>query len=167
MRMLSRQLGPVLVVAAAAVAVFCWHRSPDWGAWEGPGPASPAIKEYPWNEEEAARMRYLNWSSPVRERVGRALIRGELTLWEAAASFRQVEALRPPGLRAHSELHRGGSEEERLCRHVIRYVRVLLEDDREDDDLVLELEAELEERVSRGDLRLLAAPPGLVGWFDG
>jgi hypothetical protein len=165
--MLSRQLGPVLVVAAAAVAVACWHRSPDWGAWEGPDPSSQAIQEYPWDEEHAVRMRYLIWSYPVRERVGRALFRGELSLWEAAACFLAVEAQRPAGVRAGSELHRGGSVEERLCRHVIEYVRVALEDDGAEDDLARGLEAELEERLCRGDLQLPASPPGLVGRFDG
>jgi hypothetical protein len=166
MRTLSRQLGPVLVVAAAAIAVVCWHRPPDGDAVWDPGRNSRAIKEHPWDEEHAARMRYLNWSYPVRVRVGRALLRGELSLWEAAACFRDLEAQRPPGLRAGSEVHRGATAEERHCRHVITFARAAFEEGSEVGDPAPRLEAELEERVRRGDLRLPGAPAGLVGRFD-
>ncbi len=165
MRTLSRQLGPVLIVATAVVAVCCWRRPPDRGTGEGADPGSRVSQGYPWNEEEAARLRYLNWSYLVRVGLVRALLRGELSLWEAAACFRQVEAQRPPKVRPGSEVHRGGSEDERFCRHVLAYVCVELEDSGE-EGLALELESELDERVRQGDLRLPAAPPGLVGRYD-
>jgi hypothetical protein len=49
---------------------------------------------------------------------------------------------------------------------VITYVRAILEEGPEEDDLTPRLEAELAERVRRGGLRLPGAPPGLVGRFD-
>jgi hypothetical protein len=165
--MLVRQLWPALAFVAAAVAVVCWRWSPDGSAGRAPDHGTLSDERQPREEEYESQLRYLTWSYAGRVRVGRALIRGDLTLWEAAACFRQVEALRPPRLRASSELHRGGSEEERLCRHVIEYVRVALEEEMEDDGLLRRLEAELEERVRRGDLRLPAPPSGLVGRFDG
>jgi hypothetical protein len=163
MRTLSRQVWPVLVFAAAAVAVACWRGSPDGGAGRALGPGRITHEEYSWDEEYESQRRYLAWSYPVRLRTGQALRRGDLTLWEAAACFGQVEALRPPRLRANSEFHRGATLEERLCRHVIEYVRVALEEEREDDRLIQRLEAELDERVRRGDLRLPAPPSDLVG----
>jgi hypothetical protein len=164
--MLSRQSWPALAFAAVTAVAVCWHLSPDGGAWRALYQGTRSDEEYPRDEEHEPKLRYLTWSHAVRARVAQALVRGELTLGEAAACFRQVNALRPPGLRSSAEHFRGGSEEERICRQVIRYVGVALEDETRDGGLVLHLEAELEGRVRRGDLRLPSPPSSLVGRFD-
>jgi hypothetical protein len=62
--------------------------------------------------------------------------------------------------------HRGASEEERLCRHVIQFMWQELPDELRDDTPLLRLTAELDECVRRGELRLPEAPPGVFEPFD-
>ena len=103
MRTLARQLGPVLVFAVAAVLITCWRGRPDWGAGRAPDRGLVTDEGTAADDEYGPQRRYLAWSYPVRLRVGRALLAGDITLWEAAACFRQVEALSPPRLRVEAE----------------------------------------------------------------
>jgi hypothetical protein len=163
MGMLTRRTWLVILAALVAVAAYC-HWSIDRDGWrtccgtaEPPGPSF---------EEAKLQIRYLHWSCLVRDRIARALIRGELTLSEAAACFQSVNARRPPGVSSGSDGHPGSSEEERLCRHVLEWVRVELADQVPNAGLLLRLEAELEEQLRQSDLRLPALPPGFVERFD-
>jgi hypothetical protein len=154
--MFSRRRWPALLFAAVAASSACWRWTPDWTPLQGPVP----------EDQELSQTRYLLWSAQVRRRIARGLMHGDLSLREAAACFRQVNALRPAGLPSGSSYHQGNSEEERLCRQVIQYVHVLLEEERQEDGLLRHLEAELAERVRQGNLRLSAPPSGIVEWFD-
>jgi glutathione S-transferase len=55
-----------------------------------------------------------------KERIGCAVIDGRLTLFEAAALFRRLNEA-PPKPAPLSASFPGDSEEERLCRQVIRW----------------------------------------------
>jgi hypothetical protein len=59
-----------------------------------------------------------------RQRLARAVLAGDLSLTEAAVRFGQLNAAETPGFRAglHAAFP-GASEEERLCRQVIAFVR--------------------------------------------
>jgi hypothetical protein len=159
----SRQSWPVFVVAAVAIAVCC--RS-------FPGrhirrPSDPIIDIDVGSEEHRAQLRFLKWSAAERVRIARGVIGGDLTLWEAAACYHQLDAQRPPGLEATTiPQHGERSEEERLCRHVIRYVRIELILGGQDVTIVLELEARLEDELRLGDVLLPAPPPGVVEPYD-
>jgi hypothetical protein len=162
MGILSRQSWPLLVITAVLVTA-CWRWCAVWNAWRT-SVVAPA--EDP--EGDAVfrlKIRYLDWGSRARSRIAQSVLRGDLSLWEAAACYRRIDAVRPPGLRPASMGHRGASEEERLCRHVIRFMWQELVEEMRDDGPLLQLTAELDERVRRGDLRL-PEPPGVVEPFE-
>jgi hypothetical protein len=160
--MFTRQTWPVLVVAAVAAAAFCRSFSGS--------PArrvSDATSEVDVGSEELRlQVRFLKWSSAARDRIAEGVIGGDLTLWEAAACYGRLDAQMPAGLEAMSAGHGESSEEERQCRHVIRFVRVALVLSGQDLTLVPELEAELEDGLRVGPVRLPAPPPGLVERYE-
>src|SRR5262249_49503781 len=118
MGILSRQSWPLLVIAAVLVTA-CWRWCADWNAWRT---AAVAPEDPAGDEEYQLKLRYLDWGSRQRSRIAQSVLRGDLSLWEAAACYREIDAVRPPGLRAGWMGHRGASEEERICRHVIRFM---------------------------------------------
>jgi hypothetical protein len=171
MGMLPRQFRLVLVAAAVVATVAV---GAAWRRWAPDGHASRTSAESPEkylspDELHELQLQYLRWCIPEKQRVAKALIRGDVTLWEAAACFRHLEALRPSGLCPAHEYFTGTSAEERLCRHVIRFVcglRGVDPRDAKQDPLVLWLECELEEQLSRGAIRLPDPPPGIGKPFN-
>src|SRR5262249_61206055 len=67
-------------------------------------------------------------SMEEREQIAEAVIDGRLTLVKAAAQFRAINASRPPHYRVRLDLYPGHTDEERVCRQVIRYVESKLAD---------------------------------------
>jgi hypothetical protein len=161
--MLSRRSWLAGLGALVALATCCPWPLDDSARQTSDLPLEPWA---PSVEKREAWSQYLKWSCQVREEITHALRRGELTLWEAAVCFREVNTRRPPGVVSGSELHPGSSEEERLCRHVIQWTRIVLMDEMQTDGLLLRLEAELEERLGQGELRLPELPTGFVDRFD-
>jgi hypothetical protein len=114
-----RLIGPNVVVLLVALAVVLprteWERDPN----------SPEdLSAGPGEEQEAqAILKGLQRRSAAKELIVRSLIEGRITLFEAAALFRDLN-------REYPELRfldaPGDSEEEKLCRQVIRWVEAVL-----------------------------------------
>jgi hypothetical protein len=157
---LSRSSLVLVVLLGIGFVVASVRRSHDWHVW----PPSDVAPESDPDSDEAynLRLRFLCWSSELRHSIAGAVVSGDLTLWEAAACFRQVDTILPEDIAPGRGPYRDGSEEERHCRHVIRFVRYSLQARMLDEGLAVHLEAELGERVRRGDLRLPDPPAGVV-----
>jgi hypothetical protein len=94
--------------------------------------------------------------------VAEAVIEGRLTLLEAAACFRDLRASEPPDQRKVARrAFPAQSEQEWLCRLVIRFVKVMLQDKPGvPASLAARLEEELRQHLRRGPLSL--PPPERV-----
>jgi hypothetical protein len=79
----------------------------------------------------------------AKDEVAREVIAGRMTLAEAAARFRTIDASRPPHLPVHLDVVPGSSDEERICRQVIAYVENNLEGRPDRDAVLARLEADL------------------------
>jgi hypothetical protein len=92
----------------------------------------------------------------AKQRVKADLIAGRITLFEAAARYRDLSAGQANYLRLLRAYYPGRSDEERLCRSVIDHVRhVLIGQRKEPDEFIASLEAELHEHLERyGTVRL-------------
>jgi hypothetical protein len=97
---------------------------------------------------------FLMWSADMKAHEVDRLIRGEVTLVEAAAVFRAAESRRPPGVVHASSYYRGATIEERTCREVIQHVKGALECDPNRRAMIECLQAELDDLLSQGALRL-------------
>jgi hypothetical protein len=91
-----------------------------------------------------------------KHRVAAEVIEGQLGLLEAARHYRDLNEQPPPfyweGFRHNFP---GRSDDERHCRQVIAFVKGALPEHRgADPALVARLEAELEDLLRQGDLRL-------------
>jgi hypothetical protein len=101
-----------------------------------------------------------------RKALATAVRAGRLTLWQAAAGFRDLDRMLPPAALAPplGQVD-AGTEEERCCRAVIRQVRWLEADSDPNLPATRRLEAELCERLRHGPLTLpdLTLPAALEG----
>jgi hypothetical protein len=90
------------------------------------------------------------------QRLAREVAAGRLGLVEAAAGYRDLTADDPTfNQEAFRRAFPGGSDEERYCRQVIAFVRETFRKQPGADPAVVErLEAELQDRLERGDLSL-------------
>jgi hypothetical protein len=89
-----------------------------------------------------------------QEHIVRELAAGRRTLLEAAADFRALSLGEMPLGRPLHDTYPADTEEERLCRWVIAYLRTSLEDEPGAAELATRLEAELRQHVRQGTLRL-------------
>jgi hypothetical protein len=104
--------------------------------------------------EEATRAADRRGSAKARA-VEDALA-GRLSLLEAAAVHRDLDAGLPPGQRDAWRLCAdGATEEERYCRGVLLQARTLAEGRPKAEAAVTRLRRQLEEALAAGDLRLL------------
>ena len=147
------------LAALLLAGVVCLQRTPSDPAAVGPlGGADPLAQR---GQELDDRIRRALRRFAARRRLAGEVIDGRLTLPEAAAGFRDVSEADPAfDWERFRLVHPGASDDERLCRQVIGYVWVQVQN-RPDADPALpgRLEAELEDLLRRGDLRL---PP----WAD-
>jgi hypothetical protein len=103
--------------------------------------------------------RPLRARATARDRVARELAGGRLSLLEAAAAFRDLE-LTPPtfsGEDCRAFDPTASSDDERLCRSVIRVARGILAEEAGPEEaarVAATLEAELNEHLARGGLTL-------------
>jgi hypothetical protein len=91
-----------------------------------------------------------------KQRVRLALIAGRITLFEAAARYRDLDAGQANSRTRLRASYPGSSDEERICRSLIAHVKHTLEGQRKDPNpVVASLEAELHEHLQRhGTVRL-------------
>jgi hypothetical protein len=86
----------------------------------------------------------------AKERITENVISGQMTLREGAARFRSVYARRPsnPFCVPKTDLFAGASEGERLCRQIIQWVKMRLENHASRDQVVARLTAELQANLA-------------------
>jgi hypothetical protein len=101
----------------------------------------------------------------TKEAVVQDLIDGRLGLLEAAARFRDLNERLPAfPWGEFRQVYPGGSDDERHCRQVIAFVLANVRSRPEGDAAVVgRLEAELQGRLDRGDLRLPKAVAAQAG----
>jgi hypothetical protein len=85
-----------------------------------------------------------------KDQVARAVIDGRLTLVEAAARFRAINASRPANLPVCLDQYPGKTDEERVCREVIGYVETRLPEQPGTSAFLARLESELEAHLAAG-----------------
>jgi hypothetical protein len=91
----------------------------------------------------------------LKDEAAEDVAAGRLTLVEAAAQFRRLDADASEGYRQGWRLlAEGDSDEERYCRQVLNYAEVALRDRAAAADVLAGLNRQLEEALARGHLRL-------------
>ena len=151
----------ILIALASAVAV-----RPGWASNLGVDFLADLHQQSEMEDERQAELERLG--ALVKQRLkGRQaaihdLIEGRKDLFEAAARFRELNALAGECRCRYREAYPGSTDEERLCRHVIAWVRGELEipSPRFAEELCQRLNKELEGHLRRnGTVHL----PPLVG----
>jgi hypothetical protein len=102
----------------------------------------------------------------AKERVMTDLFARRITLLEAAARFRDLHLTGPPfdwstwRIVMHDRFANAANDDECMCRHVIDGMEMMLTEGSEEARLVIgRLEAELDEHLRRGTLRLRPPAP--------
>jgi len=154
-RVLSCALTGAVLLLAALVLTYSGHGPYDRGPWGRKSPYRVVAEEVErleklerhWRETAAAQRR--------RAEVLDAVIAGRCSLAEAAAAFwelnRSVSGFHWESFRRY---YPGATDAERCCRHVLRYVACRLEGRSDGAAVLRRLEAELEEHLRRGAIRL-------------
>jgi hypothetical protein len=152
-----------VVCALAAAGLWVGHDGPPA---DGEGPAGlfdglSQLAREGWRGRDMDRLLHVvtRCDEGKRRVVGR-LLEQRLTLFEAAACFRAVDADRPPQVRVHLEVYPGDADEERLCWYVIRCAEAFLEEKGQDaGPVVSRLRAELRDHLARHGGVCLPEPP--------
>jgi hypothetical protein len=151
-----RLAGVACALLAATAAGYSGYR-----AFVNPAsalPASAGVDEGPSPDEVEAAIAWCGQSADAKDRLTGEVIAGRLSLPEAAARFRALEAGRPNRYcRTRTDLFPGGSEGERYCRAVITRVvnRLHAEDPAREQEVSARVEAELRDLLARdGAVRL-------------
>ncbi len=149
----------VLLVAAGALALACLRSGPRTAGWA-------AAADDPVLERERQRRRRLQAEQNachrlrgLKNRVAAGLIAGRLTLRQATAQYHDLCRQAPHYAHLMDFLRQSypaASDDERLCRHLIDYIRYLSPGpDGAEAAAARRLEAQLE-----GSLRRQGAVPG-------
>jgi hypothetical protein len=148
----------VLALAALAGGLYLF---PSWAAavgldfWNIPATLDAMARTAALDERIEVELESVRRRNAAKEEVTGEAAAGRLTLLEAAARFRDLDAA------ASDDYRRGwrrslpaASDEERYCRAVLAHVKELVRD-RPDGIRVLDrLKAELDRALARGDVRL-------------
>jgi hypothetical protein len=123
--------------------------------WRGRAPLPEAPDEEAREAELDRGLRAARQRIDAKWKVVRRLLAGELTLLEAAARFRDLNAEPADCPAQDSHLWPSASPEERLCRQVIAWARAHSRDDSSGaaGAVVDRLEAELAALLARGAIR--------------
>jgi hypothetical protein len=142
-------------VGCAVALVLCVARSDVGGAFHAVRPAASGKLTEDGQRLDELRLVLLD-SAEMKRHIIEDVMRGELTLLEAAAEFRAAEADLPPEVVGPTlQVFPGQSYEEQLCRKVIRHVQAF--HDRSQRRLLVaeRFKAELEEHLHKhGTVRL-------------
>src|SRR5262249_44692566 len=135
-------LGALVLLAGA----LCVCRGWQWGL-----PRPPAVGEQADRAETLEEQRQVILRRhQEQERIVREVAAGRRTLLEAAAGFRALSRGETPLERPLHETYPADTEDERLCRWVIAYLRTTLGEEPGTAGLVTRLEAELRQHVRQG-----------------
>jgi hypothetical protein len=140
-----RLLAGLLLLAGGLAGARFVH--PDLAAAVG-WQAVPAPKQDPGIEKGQIIVKRVN----AKERVVVALVEGNLGLFEAAAWFRELNMWPPEHADMYWHMLPGHCDEEKLCRQVIQWARIRLEDmvtASQAQARLQALEAELAEHIAR------------------
>jgi len=140
------------VLGGVALAVFrpAWASALGLDLWNLPQLERRLADQERRKEELQTKARVLNVRIAAKEEVIYELLDEQLTLLEAAASFRKLDADSEVYAGRSSDSFRGKTEGERSCRQVLQWVRVQTQDWEPDqaEKLVARLEAELEAHLA-------------------
>jgi hypothetical protein len=134
---------------------------PSWAAavgldlWTVPGAVDELGQEANRDEQLDEALQATQRRTVAKAELAQEAAAGRLTLFEAAARFRDLDAGVTEDYRCGwRHLAEGASDEERYCRQVIGYARLALRDRSDGPALLDRLRAQLDEALARGDLRL-------------
>ena len=134
----------VYVIFAALAVLLVAALSPPAGPVRGPAARASADDARRHNEQLDAHMSAVQKRMAEKAVVARAVILGELTLWQAAEQFRGICAADPRALQRLRDLHPRVPDSELWCRNVIAHIRgILIDGPALDVRLPARLEAEL------------------------
>jgi hypothetical protein len=141
-----------LAVLLAGGALCLVHgRAGNGGPWGPPTILDEVERANRLAAEDGVALRRM----AVKEAAAEEAAAGRLPLLEAAARFRDSDADVPESYRSAWRLTiPGGSEDERYCRQVLLYVGWLERHGEARAAALDRLQAELDEALARGDLRL-------------
>jgi hypothetical protein len=139
----------VLLTALAGVLYRNWNlferRLSDPRTGQNPSVSPRLAREVlPPDPDVAAIQR----SVEEKDEIAQAIIDGRMTLVKAAARFRAINASRPPAWPDRLDLYPGQTDEERVCRQVIRYVESNLADRPDASAILARLESELQAHLA-------------------
>jgi hypothetical protein len=144
-RLLVPLAAAVLLAVTVCVCRDRWRQTPE------PPPAGEQAERAGDLEE---RRQAILRRHREQERVVRELVGGRRTLLQAAAAFRALAAADNALDAPLRETYPAATDEERLCRWVIAYLRTSLGDEPGAAELVARLEQELRLHLRQGTLRL-------------
>jgi hypothetical protein len=157
----SVQTTALCLTLALGVLVAALSLCPSWSAavgldvWNVPATLDTMGREAQLDERLDGEMESVQRRSATKYRVAGDAAEGRLTLLEAAARFRDLDAGASEGYRrGWRHTHEGASDEERYCRQVITYAGLVLHDRSDAAAALGRLQAQLDGALSRGDLRL-------------
>ena len=140
-------------LAACCLALAVWRGGNFWSV-----PRPDGLPDRAAPDGQAAADVCPNLLRRVRdkERLAGEVIEGRLSLAEAAARYRDLDAQPPPpNWEEFRRVYPGASDDERHCRQVIANVRLELPFHPDADPALLgRLEAELDDLLGRGDFHL-------------
>jgi hypothetical protein len=150
-----------LVLLGGALLLLAGHLFRDRPEPSPPTASAPRIEAEVRRAEELERRRHsLLWRLGEQRRIIGELAAGRCTLREAAGRFREMARQEPLLLQTVTATYQGDSEEEVICRWVIGYVRVQLEDHpQEAAEVAARLEAELRTLLAEKTLDFPQEPP--------
>jgi hypothetical protein len=148
-----------LCVSLTYAAVLLLLGAAVLGLWRSDttdvNPAARLRQEHHFGAELDARRQEVWDRIHVRLRVTAAVSDGRITLVEAAAHFRALDAGLSADARGHIPVFPGATEEERMCLRVIDFVDSVFPDDSSHVEAVrARLREELRQLLQRGPLRL-------------
>lgn len=115
----SRFLFPGLLLSLAVAAIAT--------LWNSSRPNGVEVAKPSWTMEAAsappAEVEIIRLRDAAKNRVAAQVMAGELDLFEAAAHFRQINHEPPELMQLGYRLLPGATDEEKLCREVIQWVK--------------------------------------------
>ena len=126
----SRSLCALILVALLLVVASArprWFRAIGLDIGTLPESLSRLQREADRKDRLEAETRAVLRRTAAKDRLAADLVEGRLTPKEAAAQFRQLMRDAPPLLRRVIDREEGKSEEERICRYLLRWYRDGLE----------------------------------------
>jgi hypothetical protein len=95
----------------------------------------------------------------VKEQLIQEVIAGRVSLMEAAAQFRALNATQPRFMEIIRDFYAGATDEECLCKNVLGYVATYLGEGAKNHEVYRRLNADLAQRLAQGQLALPDVPP--------